>query len=115
MFRKTNRAAAVATAAAIALGSVGLSPTVSTASPLKQPQFASQSDITEFSGRRRHYGNGNAAAAAAVIGLFGTIAAIAIAEQERKRWRRHHGYYGAYPGPHYGRPYGHPYGAYRPY
>jgi hypothetical protein len=40
-------------------------------------------------------------AAAAVIGLFGTIAVIAIGEH--------------YPGPYYGRPYGHPYGAYRPY
>jgi hypothetical protein len=108
MIWKTHRAVAVATAAAIALTSVGLSPTVAAASPAKQAQVADNSGSTEFSSRHRRYGHrhGNAAALGAFAAIAGTIATIAIAEQRRREWRRHHQYYG---------PYGYPYGAPAPY
>lgn len=53
--------------------------------------------INSAEARPRHYHRGNAAAVGAVIGLFGTIAAIAAADSYRDR------YYGPYAyGPGYG-------------
>ncbi len=47
---------------------------------------------------RHHHSRANAAAVAAVIGIFGTIAALAAEDRYRDRY-----YYG--PGPYYGPPY----------
>jgi hypothetical protein len=59
--------------------------------------------ITSADARSRHHNRGNAAAAAAVIGLFGTVAALAAADSYRGRY-----YYGSpYDGPYaYGPAYG---------
>lgn len=53
--------------------------------------------INSAEARPRHYHRGNAAAVGAVIGLFGTIAAIAAADSYRERY-----YDGGYYGPGYG-------------
>ena len=90
MLTKMKRALAVATAAAIALTAVS---------------------VTPASADRRD--NNNAAAAIAMFAIVaGTIATIAAAEQRRSDWETrqrayNHGYYG-YPQPrhrHYYRPY----------
>ena len=68
--------------------------------------------ISSAEARTRHSHRGNAAAVGAVIGLFGTIAAVAAAESYRDRYYGG-GYYGgpyAY-GPAYG--YAPSYGGYR--
>ncbi len=58
--------------------------------------------INSAEARPRHYHRGNAAAVGAVIGLFGTIAAIAAADSYRDRYYGG-GYYGPYAyGPGYG-------------
>lgn len=64
--------------------------------------------LTPAEARHRHYGN--AAVAAGVIGLFGTIAALAAADQYRDDY---YGYGGYYPAPYayYGG--GYRYGGYR--
>jgi len=79
MFTKTSRAIATAAAAAIALSTIGL-----------QPAFADY---------RRH--NNDAAAAAAMIAIFGTVAAIIAADQARghNRHQRGHHYGPVYGGP----------------
>jgi hypothetical protein len=52
--------------------------------------------------RPRHYNRGNAAAVGAIVGLFGTVAALAAADSYRDRYYYGGGpYYGAY-GPGYG-------------
>ena len=72
---------AAALATAVVLGSIGINPAEA---------------------RPRHYHRGNAAAVGAVIGLFGTIAAIAAADSYRERYYNG-GYYGSYAyGPGYG-------------
>ena len=83
-----NRAIAAATAAAIALTSMAVTP--ASARPYRQ----------------YHRGGGNAAALGAVAGLFGTIIALAA----RGRYERHG--YGSY-GPYYA-PAPAPYGYYAP-
>jgi hypothetical protein len=78
MFTKTRRAIATIAAAAITLSTIGL-----------QPAFADY---------RRH--NNDAAAAAAMIAIFGTVAALIAADQARDNHRRHYRHYGpAYGGP----------------
>jgi hypothetical protein len=52
--------------------------------------------INSAEARSRHYHRGNAAAVGAVIGLFGTIAALAAADSYRDR------YYDGSPYPYYG-------------
>lgn len=80
MFRNKLRALAVAVAAAVALTTVSLTPAQA--------------------GRR-----GDAAMAGAVIGLFGTIAAIAAANAARDRYYDGYGYAPAYGyGPVYAAP-----------
>ncbi len=67
------RSMALALAAAVTLTSLDLAPAYAVAS---KDQQAIQNTSTDFSARRRrHYGN--RAALGAVIGMFGTIAAIA--------------------------------------
>ncbi len=92
MLRNTKRALAAATVAALALTTVSFTP-------------------AEARMRR-----GDAAVLAAVVGVFGTIAAIAAADAARDQYRHRHGpYYGApvyappaYSGPVYPAPgYGH--------
>jgi hypothetical protein len=83
-----NRAIAAATAAAIALTSMAVTPAA--ASPY-----------------RSHRGPGGAAVLGAVAGLFGTIAAIAAHDH----YARHYGY-GPYYGPYAPPPPPVPYGAY---
>lgn len=87
--RNLKRSIAAALAAAVVLSSVG---------------------INAAEARSRHYHRGNAAAVGAVIGLFGTIAALAAADSYRDRYY----YYGS-PYPYYGPyAYGPAYG-YAPY
>ena len=50
--------------------------------------------LTPAEARHRHYGN--AAAVAAVVGLFGTIAALAAADQYRDDYYGYGPYYGGY-------------------
>jgi len=100
---KCNRAIAAAAAAAIALTSVSFSPAM--AAPVSKQQSVAKAGDLEASSRRRHYrgGHGNRAALGAVLGIFGTIAAIAAADAARDRY-------------HYGQPYGYaPYAPPAPY
>jgi hypothetical protein len=62
----------------------------------------------------RHWHHGNAAALGAVMGMFGTIAAIAAADQYRHRYYDGDPYY--YDAPYgYGGPYVYSYGGYGGY
>jgi len=98
----TRRSMAVALAAAMALTSLNLAPAQAAAPKSSGQSQLTQSiaTITDFSARRRHYRRGNAAALGAFMGVFGTIAAIAAANQYRDGY-----YYGdpySYgPGPYY--------------
>jgi hypothetical protein len=65
--------------------------------------------LTPAEARHRHYGN--AAAVAAVVGLFGTIAALAAADQYRDDYYGYGPYYGGY----YPAPYAYYGGGYRGY
>ncbi|MBM3528517.1 MAG: hypothetical protein FJX62_10520 [Alphaproteobacteria bacterium] len=106
-----NRAIAAAAAAAIALTSVSFTPAV--AAPVnKQGPAVSQSGDMEFSSRRRGNSHANRAVLGAVLGVFGTIAAVAAADAARDRYYRGYPhYYGPPPPlPHY---YGHRYYYYR--
>lgn len=88
--RNLKRSIAAALAAAVVLSSIG---------------------INSAEARTRHYHRGNAAAVGAVLGVFGTIAALAAADSYRDSY-----YYGSpYPGPYaYGPGYGYaPYYGYR--
>jgi hypothetical protein len=112
MCKQSNRVIAAATAAAIALTSASFAPAVAAPASGKSPAAATAGDV-EFSSRKRVRHRGNRAALGAVMGVFGTIAAIAAANAARDRYERHYfrGYYGPYG---YG-PYGYgPYGAYPP-
>ena len=67
--------------------------------------------VNSAEARTRHYHRGNAAVAGAVLGMFGTIAALAAADSYRDRY-----YGGGYDGPYaYGPAYGYApyYGGYR--
>jgi hypothetical protein len=78
----TSRALAAAAAAAIGLSAGGLQ----TASAHGLPDYNYPAPV--------HY-NGDAAAAAAMLAVFGTVAAIIASNHHRKHYR-------VYNGPHYG-------------
>ena len=92
MFNIRNRAIAAATAAAIALTTVAVTPA--------------------SAGYRRNYAAGNAAAASVMLGIIGAVGAYAAAREYRKaqEYRYDHGPYGYHDG-RYG--YGGPYRYYR--
>jgi hypothetical protein len=100
---------AAALAVAVAVTSLNFCPAQAAPSNSDQSQATqSTAATTDFSARRRHYHRGNPAALGAVLGIFGTIAAVAAANQYRDRY--YYGYYGDpyyyEPGPYY---YGGPY------
>ena len=100
-----NRIVAAAAVAAIALTSFALMP--ASAAPVSKKPTVSAADETDFSSRRRYRRGGNRAAFGAMLGVVGTIAALAA------RDRYYYGY-GPYYRPHYA-PYAYaPYG-YGPY
>lgn len=92
----------VALAAAMALTSLNLAPAQAAAPKASGQPQATQSAATtaDFSARRRHYRRGNAAALGAVLGVFGTIAAIAAADRYRDDYYYGDPYYYG-PGPYY--------------
>ncbi|MEI7805115.1 MAG: hypothetical protein WCI56_07280 [Hyphomicrobiales bacterium] len=105
MLMKFTRPVAAALIGALAITSLNLTP-VQAASAKRHDQVQAANTAaatTDLSARR--YSRGNAAVLGAVVGLFGTIAAIAAADRYRN------GYYDG--GPYYGRGYGAPY-AYAP-
>ena len=106
-----NRAIAAATAAAIALTSIAVTPAM--AAPVSKQPAASQS--TDFSAARRHrnYSRGNAAAGAAILGIIGAIGTYAAAREYRRAQERryNYGYYDNGPYGYHGSPA--PYGYYR--
>lgn len=101
--QKFKASVAAAVTAALLLGSINLDTAragevIRAASPAKPAATTDNSGTWDLSARSRHrrYRN-DAAVAAAVIGLFGTIAALAAAERHRDRY-----YYGSpYVGPRY--------------
>ena len=105
-----NRAIAAATAAAIALTTVAITPAA--AAPTSKPQVET-SGATDFSSqRRRGYARGNAAAAGVMLGIIGAVGAYAAAREYRKaQERRYYDNNGGY----YGGGYGGGYGYSRPY
>ncbi len=110
MSLKCNRAIAAAAAAAIALTSVSFSPAM--AAPVSKQQTVASGDLEVSAQRRRHYrGNNDRAVLGAMLGIFGTVAALAAADRYRDR-----GYYGG-PGYYGGGPYYAPpaYGYHGPY
>jgi hypothetical protein len=115
------RSAAIAIAVVVTLTSIELTP-ASAASANGRTQ-ATQPSTIDLSARRRGH-RGNAAAFAAIVGVFGTIAAVAAANRHRDRYYHYtdQPYYGSYEyGPYggfngvyaYGN--GGPYGYSRPY
>jgi hypothetical protein len=118
MSLRIPRSSAVALAIALTLTSIDLTP--ASAASISGRTQASQSSTIDFSARRRWH-RGNAAAFGAILGVFGTIAAVAAANQYRDRYYYYdgsydgsYGYvpYGTYGGPYvYGSPfvYAHPY------
>jgi hypothetical protein len=103
---QTRGSIAAALAAALTLTSLNLAPAQAAAAKgidqLQETQ--STAATTDFSARRRHYRRGNAAALGAFIGVFGTIAAIAAANQYRDDYYYYGDpYYGGYGyGPSFG-------------
>jgi hypothetical protein len=101
---KTTRIIAAATAAAIALTAVNLVP--ASAAPVSSKPSVAKAGGLEISARRRNH-HANRAVLGAVLGLFGTVAALAA----RDRYGRYHyytgygPYYGPYPAPRYVYPY----------
>lgn len=97
MRTNTRRSIAATLAGALALTAVSMVPAQAT--PASHPQVKPAAATTISA--RRHWHRGNAAALGAVVGLFGTIAAIAAADSARDYY--YDGYYGApYYGPYYG-------------
>ncbi|MEP7031993.1 MAG: hypothetical protein ABI830_13740 [Pseudolabrys sp.] len=93
MPKRLSAPIAAALAIAIAATSLDIAPAYAAA---KHPQqTAKASETIDFSARRRHYRGGNRAAFGAVLGVFGTIAALAAADQ----YRNDNYYYGG--GPYY--------------
>ena len=82
MTKRMNGSIAAALAIAVAVTSLNIAPAQAAS---KSPQAAQTS--TDFSARR-HWRGGNRAALGAVVGIFGTIAALAAADQYNN------GYYG---------------------
>jgi hypothetical protein len=100
MLKRTSGYVAAALAIAVAATSLDIAP--AQAAPKSQPQATQSTDTTtDFSARRRWRG-GNRAGLAIVAGMFGTIAALAAADQYNN------GYYYGDPGYGYGG-----YGGYR--
>lgn len=97
----TRRSMAVALAAAVTLTSLNLTPALAAAPKASGSEFSQVTITTDFSARRRHYRRGNAAALGAFMGVFGTIAAIAAANQYRDDYYYGDPYYYG-PGPYYG-------------
>ncbi len=95
------RSMALPLAAAMTLTSLDLAPAYAAAS---KGQQAIQNTSTDFSARRRRH-SGNRAALGAVIGMFGTIAAIAAANEYRDRYYYYGDPYDYGPYPYYGGPY----------
>ena len=93
-----SKSLAVVTAAAMAV--TGLSVPSFAASAVSKPATVTPVDAasvptTDFSSRRRTYGNNNAAAIGAMLAIAGTAAAIAAS-------RNRHRHYGYGPQPYYG-------------
>jgi hypothetical protein len=103
---QTRGSIATTLAAALTLTSLNLAPAQAAAAKGTGQSQVTQSTAatTDFSARRRHYRRGNAAALGAFIGVFGTIAAIAAANQYRDDYYYYGDpYYGGYGyGPSYG-------------
>jgi hypothetical protein len=111
--RRTRTIVATGLAAAIALTAIDLRPVA--AAP-KAPDIRAGQEVgtevgtTDISARkRRHYRHrhyrGDAATAAAVLGVFGAIAGAAAANSYRRNYYYEpYGYYGPPPGYYYGRP-----------
>jgi hypothetical protein len=118
MGKKINGAVGVVSAAAITLTSIGLQLAVAAPVPTMQPPAAKQvqpaHEVTDFSSRARRYyrRGGNPAALGAVVGIFGSIAAIAAANSNRGYYYGYPGYYGDYGYPGYYGGYGYPQGYY---
>lgn len=102
----TNRAVAVATAAAIALSTSGI-PAFAASKPEKNAQVQ-QGTATDLSAAKRYRGRrGIDPAGRAFLGIAGAMLGVAAAGIAADRYRHNYGYYG-YDG------YGYGYG-YRPY
>ncbi len=99
MFKRTPAIAAV-TAAAIALTTAGTAPAFATGKSQDGDQSArtaatATSGATDFSSRRYHRRNSNAAGIAAFSAIVGGIAAYAAAREYRKAQERRYQYYNA--------------------
>ena len=106
-----NRSVLAATAAALLLTAAGPSALAAPAEPNAKIVKAQAGDATKIAARRhRYYRRGNAAGAAFMGAVLGTMGAI-IAEQQRREY--YDRYYAPYPygGPYY---YGRPYPYYGP-
>jgi len=118
LFSSIGRAGAVATVVAMALTAVEPSTALAGSVPSDKGKtvVTGTSGSTDISARRRHYGRGGAAAAAAFAGIVGTGLAIAASQNRRDYYEGSYGYYDAPPayygyggGPYYGsRAYHHP-------
>jgi len=118
LFSSIGRAGAVATVVAMALTAVEPSTALAGSVPSDKGKtvVTGTSGSTDISARRRHYGRGGAAAAAAFAGIVGTGLAIAASQNRRDYYEGSYGYYDAPPayygyggGPYYGnRAYSHP-------
>ena len=99
MFKRTPAIAAV-TAAAIALTTAGTAPAFAAGksqgnTPAVKTIAAETSGATEFSSRRYHRRNSNAAGIAAFSAIVGGITAYAAAREYRKAQERRYQYYNA--------------------
>ena len=113
---QTRRVLAVATAAALMLGTIHLAPAAAGTNGLSgKSSGVEQAGSDEVSARKRHRTyrhRRNVAPLHAFGAIAGTIGGIIAAQEARRAYRRHYydPYYAApYPGPYYGYRYGHPY------
>src|SRR5471030_1825668 len=98
MTKRTNGSIAAALAITVAVTSLNIAP--AQAASKSQPQAAQTT--TDFSARR-HWRGGNRAGLAIVAGMFGTIAALAAADQYNDGYYGDPGYSCGYaPGYRYG-------------
>jgi len=97
VFSSIGRAATLATVAAVALTAVEPTMAFAGSAPAGKAAAVTTSHgisvATDISARRRYYGVGGAAAAAAFAGIVGTGLAIAAA-QSRRDYYDSYGYYG---------------------
>ena len=100
MRNRISRPLTVTLAAALALASLNLAPA---AAASHKP--AAQSTSIELSARSHWRHRGNAAALGAVLGLFGTVAALAAADRYRGGYYDGGPYYYDAPYGYYGGPY----------